>query len=537
MLTVFQIKSFSSAVYGRIIFSRFTISFFIFSLVYCLTQGILQSTLHGDDFDHGKIVSAIVDKIVPKGNMTFFTGSPGNWHLQMCSDVPHVLITGSNAQRYPCMTVFKSSEDTNGEQFEKTRTLDWEIGHMVVPGVNIDSSPYEPGVDLISSPHDNTTSLNLQCVRGLVLPRQSLNSSRREDIALICLQFWLFAISVIAVVNDSVPHLLTVLVTRTFVTGWSAYAVWRSFRDQAMIQEIFMNPGTPCSLDLFSSYFNRRIPLQISDLVLSATGLVIFAFLTVMLLKAYSAESIRCVGAPDHINRINKYFLALLACLQLEGFILTAGLGMWIDVLLNTAIGEVTRLMRIYIGAFVGTMLILPIWITMGWIAIKREKRWMMNLFLGLSFGILTGWMVMFYSIIYRWTFLQWPFLGCYTVASQTLVVASLVLGVVCRVNFGKGHAEYPTKKKLSSSRRSPPALNFTLGKYLHGMSEPRILTSNPSRANTSNSKNPLTRFSREKDNSSDQPLSVYYIQTLESDGGEGVQGVSVPGKAPFGYV
>lgn len=536
MLTFFQVKSFSGAVYSRITFSRFTISFFVFSLIYCLTQGILQSTLHGDDFDHRRLLSTLVEPVLSLSeknmrNLTFFTGSQGKWRLETCSDVPHALVLGPKAkQEYPCMSVFESAMVYDNAP-EKTRTLDWGSVMMATLERNIDTVPYEPGVSITSSPHRNTTTLSRQCVQTLYLPKETLNNARREDIALICLQFWLFAISVIAVVNDSVPHLLTVLFTRTFVTGWSAYTVWRSFRDQAMLEEVFMNPGTPCSIDLFSAYFKRRIPLQISDLVLSSTGLMIFTFLTVMLLKAYSAESIRCVGAPEHINRINKYFLALLACLQLEAFTLTTGLGLWIDTLLNTAIGRVTPLMKIYTGAFVGTMLILPIWITVGWIATKRERRWMMHMFLALSFGILAGWMIMFYSIVYRWSFLQWPFLGCYTVASQTLVFASLLLGLVCRINFGKGHAEYLQAEEALSS------LNFTREVFTRNERDDNFDLKPVVSRDTSASKNPLSRFSREKEaTSADQPLSVYYIQTLESDGGESVQGVSATKKGPFGY-
>lgn len=537
MFTFFQVKSFFSAVYGRIIFSRFTVSFFVFSLIYCLTQGVLQSTLHGDDFDQRKLISTLVEPVLAQEarnmrNLTYFIGSPGNWYLETCSDVPHRLVIGNSAkQGNPCTPVFNSSTEYNNAP-DKTRTLDWNGNMMVTLERNIDSVPFEPGVSIITFPNENTTTLNRQCVQTLYLPRETLNNARREDIALICLQFWLFAISVIAVVNDSVPHLLTVLFTRAFVTGWSAYTVWRSFRDRAMMQEIFANPGTPCSIDLFSTYFSRRIPLQISDLVLSASGLMIFTFLTAMLLKAYSAESIRCVGAPEHINRINKYFLALLACLQLEAFILTTGLGLWIDTLLNTAIGKVTPLMKVYTGGFVGTMLILPIWITMGWFAIKRERRWMMHTFLALSFGILAGWMIMFYSIVYRWSFLQWPFLGCYTVASQTLVFASLALGLVCRVNFGKGHAEYLQAEEALSS------LNFTREVFTRNERSDNFDLKPVVSRNTSTSKNPLSPFSREKEsNSTDQPLSVYYIQTLESDSGKGVQGVSTPKKGPFGYV
>lgn len=74
-------------------------------------------------------------------------------------------------------------------------------------------------------------SLSEQCMQILVYPDQmyvmeilsvylitsvslippflclSLYKFRREDITWICLQFWLLAISFLAILNDSVPHL------------------------------------------------------------------------------------------------------------------------------------------------------------------------------------------------------------------------------------------------------------------------------------------------------------------------------------------
>lgn len=88
----------------------------------------------------------------------------------------------------------------------------------------------------------------------------------------------------------------------------------------------------------------------------------------------------------------------------------------------------------------------------------------MMIIFLAIGLCLIAGWATMFYSIVYRWyvisvewksmvtlnlnpmtrrSFLQWPFLGCFTVSSFLLLISSLTLGVVCRVNFGKGLAQY----------------------------------------------------------------------------------------------
>lgn len=94
-----------------------------------------------------------------------------------------------------------------------------------------------------------------------------------------------------------------------------------------------------------------------------------------------------------------------------------------------------------------------------------------MGVFLGIGVFLLTGWSVMFYSIVYRWyvpfssfyvriligwiyrTFIQWPNLGCFTVASLVLIIASLVLGVICRLNFGKGLKQYCMSHLLFCSR------------------------------------------------------------------------------------
>lgn len=99
-----------------------------------------------------------------------------------------------------------------------------------------------------------------------------------------------------------------------------------------------------------------------------------------------------------------------------------------------------------------------------GWYSIRLEMKRMMIFFIGIGFVITTGWSIMFYSIVYRWSvlliasnvnfflnsvmlinrsFVQWPYLGCYTVASFILLIASMALGVVCRMNFGKGFAQY----------------------------------------------------------------------------------------------
>jgi len=149
--------------------------------------------------------------------------------------------------------------------------------------------------------------------------------------------------------------------------------------------------------------------------------------------------------------------MAVLACLQLECFVVVAATGLWVDVLFNTAISKLSAHTTIYEGLFILTTVLLIPWISMGWYAIRLEKKLLMWIFLGIAFFILSGWSIMFYSIVYRWTFLQWPFMGCFVVASLVLLVSTVILGIICRMNFGKGLKQYlHAEAVLASSNFSP---------------------------------------------------------------------------------
>jgi hypothetical protein len=66
-----------------------------------------------------------------------------------------------------------------------------------------------------------------------------------------------------------------------------------------------------------------------------------------------------------------------------------------------------------------------------------------MLIFLVLSFGYLAGWGAMFASTTFRWTFVQWRFFSLVISSSILLTLITIVLGLICRFNFGKGLLRY----------------------------------------------------------------------------------------------
>lgn len=193
--------------------------------------------------------------------------------------------------------------------------------------------------------------------------------------------------------------------------------------------------------------------------------------------------------------------MALLSTLYLEVFVLITCFGLWHKLISGIAAKKVFAHVPVYGALFIvtiivglvflffffsvlyhltilsskasatvdnyGTVFYMPfviyLFLSKGWYSIRREKKRMMIVFLGICLFITVGWAILFYSDVYRWwafpasgrifylnsfifinrSFVQWPYLACYTVASFTLLIASLVLGIICRLNFGKGLAQY----------------------------------------------------------------------------------------------
>ncbi|KAJ7279024.1 hypothetical protein C8J57DRAFT_1125785 [Mycena rebaudengoi] len=464
---VSQLKLKLKSSYNRITLNRVTTTFVLLSFIHCFAQGIIQSFLFSLNTQFAGLVTEIVHAAhIPQSNMTYLERSGNQLHLRMCDDIPH------GQSRYPCMDIFQSGVDVQNDPFEaglaalKSATILQALTAGFSLTTEFDDQKNVTGVTLHSTGSQaGDIFLSKQCTEILVYPQQNFKNAVREDITMIVLQFWLLAVSVFAVAQSSVPHTLTALGTRILITAWSAYLIWRSLDQKARYSALISAPGTPCGVEMFPTYFAMRQAYDIADLILSGTSLLLSGLLSWNLLKVYNAQSFKRVGAPAHITRIYKFFTAVQACLQLEVFVLVAAEAVWLDVLVNTAISKFSAHTVIYDGLIILTTILLLPWITLGWFAVARENKWMMVGFLGIAFFYIAGWSLMFYSIVYRWSFVEWPFLGCLTIASFVLIISSAVLGAICWKNFNKGLAQYlHAEAALASSDFSPEVFDHEQG-------------------------------------------------------------------------
>jgi len=463
MVIPFRLGIIVKSIYLRTTLNYVTLSFFLFSFLHCFAQGILQSFLYTADDTWGSLTSNIVS--LAHTNPTVFpqfTGRHGNYSLELCNRVP-VLGEGP----HPCVPFFTAGQSdpiTIPRRFlppsdrapdpdasfspnlsvqSNVTSSTWLLDFR---SIHIDSQTTSDGLsDIIITSDDGTMSLTLDpvCIYTLLYPAAVMSETRREELSLIGSQFWFFGLAMFALVFESVPHILALVIARFLATGWSTYAVWRTRNISDRVQHLIQNPDTPCHFDLYEPYFARRTSLQIADLILNWDALFISLILSWRLYKVYRKHTFRRAGPCKDILRMYAYFLAVLVSIQLSVFILVNAMALWVDQLLHGAIKELSSHTDVYDGTFIITTLLLVPWLMVGWYSVRRECRKLTWAFLAIALFFLFAWSMMFYSRVYRFTFVDWPFFGCMTVTSFVTLISSTVFAIVCLRNYGKGLAEW----------------------------------------------------------------------------------------------
>jgi hypothetical protein len=460
MLATHRLWLITKSAYLRITLNWVTFSFFLFSFVHCFAQGTLQSFLFSDDDAWGSFTSAIVD--YAQINSTAFvqyTGRHGNYSLELCSQVPVLgggpdpcvhFYTAGQAEPVSIPRRFLPTDSPVSEpssSSSNTTSLSWTVtGISSSPQVHLESQPNPDGFsDVIISSDDGSTSITLDpvCSFTLLYPQAKLNQTRREELSLIASQFWFYGLAVFAIVFESIPHILALLIARLLATGWSTYSLWRTTNIRDRMFHIIEQADTPCHIDLYSQYFVRRFALQLADLVLHLDALLISTYLSWRLYKVYRTHTFRRVGPPKNVLRMYAYFLAVLVSIQLSIFVLVNAMALWVDQLLHGVIKNLSLHTTVYDGTFILTTVLLIPWLIMGWYSVRCEWRKLTWVFLAVAFFFLFAWSMMFYSQIYRFTFVDWPFFGAMTVASFVALLCSTGFAIICVRNYDKGLAEW----------------------------------------------------------------------------------------------
>ncbi|KAJ7630524.1 hypothetical protein FB45DRAFT_793057 [Roridomyces roridus] len=291
--------------------------------------------------------------------------------------------------------------------------------------------------------HEYPLLLSKSCMWSLNWPVSVLDNTKREDIVFIAFQFWVLGMSMVALLNESIPHIIASLLTHVLATVWSAYQIFNTAMFRHDFDSYITNGACAGVPSLLPTYWESRSRLEIPLLALNVATLIVSCVLTWKLVKLFGWQTFKRVGASLTINRIYKLVLVLSITLQLSLFFMGATVSLFLDQLFNGLVGRLAWYHTLYQVMFIITGVLLIPWLMTGWFSVRREMRLGMVVFLGLSVLYLAGWGVMFLSTTFRWTYTTWQFFGIISTASVALTLIAFVLGIVCRMNFGKGLLRY----------------------------------------------------------------------------------------------
>ncbi|KAH8997468.1 hypothetical protein EDB92DRAFT_2061794 [Lactarius akahatsu] len=468
-------------VWDRVTASRIATIYFVFSILHCAVQVVFQVQAFSVNKQAADFLSGLIHTGDAALSGFFVLGS----QLHFCDHVPNSLSTdscrvvwngtiggtgdsrsdglklgsGNNATLTftssitPTSSLIPSSTSTRAHSSSTPRSTSephlFTSKRAFAPKPQIDIANFsaialngQTGVTLQGFGFGGkNVTLDNKCLVALNWPVQTLKNTKREDIAFINFQLWVLGMSLVALLNESIPHIIASTFTHLSATAWGAFQIYNT----DMFHQDFKRLTTDgaCKINLLPSYWEARARAEIPSLAFSAAALLVSCYLSFKLVKAFGWQTFKRVGASRTINKIYKLILTLSIVIQLSLFFVVTAVALWLDQLCNGAIAVMATQSKIYEIFLVIVLTLLIPWLLMGWFASRRELKYPMAVFLVLSALYVIGWGLMFDSTTFRWTFVQWTFFASMATLSAVLAIIDLIVGIMCRLNFDKGLPNY----------------------------------------------------------------------------------------------
>ncbi|KAF7307690.1 hypothetical protein MKEN_01129000 [Mycena kentingensis (nom. inval.)] len=399
-------------IYARITLTKFTTGYFFLALFTSFTLVILQARIFWSNTEGHDVLSTLLrDTNVSTTNTGFSFLSDGD--VLLCNNIP-----GQGNSN--CTTLVHRPHN-----------------HMHVREL---ATPLE--LSFVSrADEDDLELFNMQqCATSLIWLHDVLTDARREDLVILAYQFWLLALSITTLLNESLPHLFAALAARALSAGWASFRVHGNNNLHAAYLHVL---AIRCGqFDPMGDWWNRTSP-QIVALVFNVLDLVLSAAISYKLFKVYASQTFSRVGASAQVHRIYKLILFFSVILQLAGFFTLASTCLWIGKIALGPIRQFADHFDLYLAVLIVTAVFDVPWLVLGWLSVRREHKILFLLFALISCILFAMAALMLISPLYRFVLTAWSFYATVSVTAYVLLVATSVLAIICRLQFGKGLAHF----------------------------------------------------------------------------------------------
>jgi hypothetical protein len=162
--------------------------------------------------------------------------------------------------------------------------------------------------------------------------------------------------SVVALLNESIPHIFASLLTHVLAAAWGAFQITQTASFRSNFNKV-VTQGT-CKVSLLPRYWDQRASVEFPSLAMNVFALVLSAWFTWRLVKLFGWQTFKRVGASLTINRIYMLVLVLSIALQLSFFFMAAAVSLWIDNLFNGLAATYGTFLNLYKATAFTTVLV-----------------------------------------------------------------------------------------------------------------------------------------------------------------------------------
>ncbi|KAI6019447.1 hypothetical protein BKA83DRAFT_4305775 [Pisolithus microcarpus] len=397
------------------------------NLLPALATYIAQSTLLGLTLHVSARESIVSDIIDAAGVQRGFTVVRGEV-IEICYEIPSLRGT-------PCDVVYNGTASGNQVAADTVGLAGRDVS--VTPFV--DSAGTTQGVVVSGlSLSSSLTTLSLQCVESLTWLETFLRDAKSEGIIQIVFQCWLFSISLVALIMESIPHFVVVLASHGAVTAWSIFRLYSERAAETTYDDIVS--GACDGADVLGGWPSGVI--QYAIIGINGSVFLCTIFLVYRLEKVYGKEMFSSVGSSPAVTRILKLLHRLTVFLRFASFYIVVSAAAWFDKR-KTGIVPPYSHSILQDAAFVVVCVIIPPWFCLGLRSIPLEQRGWFLIFFFLTAVLLVFSALSFTSALFRYEIGAWSFLGCLSIIADLLLVVSCILALVCRVHFGLGLKQF----------------------------------------------------------------------------------------------
>lgn len=315
-------------------------------------------------------------------------------------------------------------------------------GRTLGNGINLSQSA--------NSPH------TMQCIYALSWLEEVLHDGEREDVATLLFQIWTFGLGLVAILNESIPHLGAAFFSHVLAAAWSSTRI-QGARSLASFYRQTIVRGPCANSDLLGNWWELRLAHTVPVVVFNILGVFTLGFLSWKLLCVYSSATFSRVGPTLSVQRVYRLVLLFSAGLQVASFFIAASVGLWIAKAAHGSFRALASHGNLYLGAFIVMLLATIPWMFFGWICVRKECKIRFSAFIGLSALMIGISSAMFSSNLYRTIFSSWRFFAVVTVTAFILLALTAFAGIACFFNFGRGLAHYlQVQQALAGSDFTP---------------------------------------------------------------------------------